>query len=116
MAAQEKDEDVKNKPETRQANSIAVRLVQDAPAGQPLLANYSSASVTSGLVMLDLGFLEPAMLAELSRVARSGGKVPKTVSGRLAARVALTPDAARSLHQQLSRLLSPAKTKDKVLN
>ena len=86
-------------------SSVAVRLGESA-AGQPLLANYSSATVTSGMVLVDFGFLEPGMLNALSRAARSGGKIPAAVNGRLAARVALPPDVARSLYAQLGRLLA----------
>lgn len=102
--------------ETKKPTAIAVQLSADAPTGQPLLANYSNASVTAGLVMVDFGFLEPAMLNALSRLAKSGGKVPQSVNGRLAARLAMTPDAARNLHAQLSRMLAAPKSKDRVLN
>lgn len=98
------------------STAVAVRLVENAPVTQPLLVNYSTATVTSGLVMLDLGFLEPAMMAALTRTAKAGGKLPKGVAGKLGARVALTPDAARQLQQQLTKLLTPMALKDKTIN
>ena len=107
---------VKETGEAKKPTAIAVQLTVDTPTGQPLLANYSNASVTAGLVILDFGFLEPAMLNALSRLAKSGGKVPQSVNGRLTARLALTPDSARNLHAQLSRMLSAPKPKDKTLN
>ena len=101
---------------TAASTAVAVRLVENAPVTQPLLVNYTAATVTSGLVMVDLGFLEPAMMAALTRTAKAGGKLPKGVAGKLGARVVLTPEAARQLLQQLARLLAPKSAKDKTIN
>ena len=98
------------------STAIAVRLVENAPVTQPMLVNYCTATVTSGLVMVDLGFLEPAMMAALTRTAKAGGTLPKGVAGKLGARVALTPEAARQLQQQLNRLMAPAQAKNKTIN
>lgn len=100
----DKDEAPKGAPASK-STAVSVRL-GESPNGQPLLVNYSAATVASGLVLIDFGFLEPAMLAALSRAARSGGKVPASVNGKLSARVAIPPDAARALYAQLGRLLT----------
>ena len=56
------------------------------------------------------------MLNALAKAAKSGGKVPKAVQGNLAARVALTPEAARGLMQQLGRLMAPKAAEKKTIN
>ncbi len=95
--------------------AVGVRLI-DSPTGQPVLANYASASPANGLVLIDFGFLEPAMLNALAKAAKSGGKVPKAVQGNLGARVALTPEAARALMQQLGRMMAPSTAGKKTIN
>ena len=44
---------------------------------QPVVANYCAINVSPGMAFLDFGFLEPAMLAALPRVVRSGGSCPR---------------------------------------
>jgi hypothetical protein len=48
------------------------------------------------------------MLAALPRVARSGGKLPESVNGKLAVRVAMGYDALQALKQQIDRLAQAA--------
>lgn len=55
---------------------------------------------------VDFGFLEPAALSTLSRLARSGGKIPATLTGKLAVRVALGYDTLAALHQQLGQVVA----------
>jgi hypothetical protein len=57
-------------------------------------------------VYVDFGFLEPAMLAALPRVAKEGGKLPERLNGKLAVRVAMGYDTMANLHQQLGRVLA----------
>jgi len=86
--------------------SLGIRLVPVGNSDQPVLANYTSLNVAPGMVFIDFGFLEPGMLSALPRVARSGGKLPESVNGRLAVRVALGYDGLANLHQQLGQVLS----------
>jgi hypothetical protein len=58
------------------------------------------------MVFIDFGFLEPGLLTALPRVARSGGKLPESVNGKLAVRVAMGYDGLANLHQQIGRMLS----------
>ena len=46
-------------------------------------------------------------VAALPRVARSGGKLPETLNGRLAVRVALAYDSVQNLKRQLDQLAAP---------
>ena len=86
--------------------TMALRLTPVRDSDQPIVANYTALNVAPGMVFVDFGFIEPGMLAALPRVAREGGKLPETINGRLAVRVALGYDALAGLHQQLGRVLA----------
>src|SRR5262245_34178617 len=88
-----------------ESRSLGIRLVPVENADQPVVANYSSINIAPGMAFVDFGFLEPGMLAALPRVARSGGKLPERLNGKLAVRVALGYDALANLHQQLGQVL-----------
>ena len=85
---------------------MAVRLIPVNNSDHPVVANYSNIDVMPGMVFVDFGFIEPGALAALPRVARQGGKLPETIGGKLAVRVALGFDALANLHQQLGGVLS----------
>ena len=91
-------------PEAKSAQ-IAVRLVPANDSDRPVLANYVSLQPASGMLLLDFGFLEPSVLAALPNVARRGGKLPESLNGRLAVRVAMGYDSAVQLQNQLARLI-----------
>ena len=61
------------------------------------------------MVFVDFGFLEPAALAALSQLARSDGKIPETLTGKLAVRVALGYDTLAALYQQLGQVIAGLK-------
>jgi hypothetical protein len=86
--------------------SMGIRLMPVDNSDQPVVANYTSLNVAPGMVFIDFGFLEPAMLAAIPRVARGGGKLPERVNGRLAVRVALGADTLRNLKQQIDALVA----------
>jgi hypothetical protein len=88
-----------------QRKAMGIRLAPVNNSDQPVLANYTSLNAAPGMVFVDFGFLEPAMLAALPRVAKLGGKLPERLNGRLAVRVALGYDAVANLHQQLGQIL-----------
>jgi hypothetical protein len=92
-------------PQARSA-SLGVRLTPVGNSDQPVVANYCLINVSPGMAFIDFGFLEPAMLAALPRVAREGGKLPERVNGRLAVRVAMGYDALAGLHQQIGQVLT----------
>lgn len=88
-----------------QNRQMGIRLVPVENSDQAVVANYCSINVSPGMAFVDFGFLEPAMLAALPRVARSGGKLPERIDGKLAVRVAMGYDALANLHQQLGQVL-----------
>ena len=57
------------------------------------------------MVFIDFGFLEPAMLSALPRVAKQGGKLPESLNGKLAVRVAMGYDGLANMYQQLGQVL-----------
>jgi hypothetical protein len=85
---------------------MGIQLVPVQNSDQPVVANYSSINVAPGMVFIDLGFLEPGVLAALPRMASEGGKLPETIRGKLAARLAMGYDAVIALHQQLGRVVA----------
>jgi len=99
--------------EARQAQEKSAGLnIRLAPVGnsdQPLLANFTRLNGAPGMVFVDFGFLEPAALSALSRLAQSGGKIPETLTGKLAVRVALGYDTLAALHQQLGQVIGGLK-------
>ena len=103
-------EAVNSKPAAKQAGTenkqMGIRLAPFENSDQPIVANYCSINVSPGMAFIDFGFLEPGMLAALPRMARSGGKMPERLNGKLAVRVALGYDALANLHQQLGRVLA----------
>lgn len=102
MAETKQDKRSGNTP----ATGLSVRLAASDRSDQPVLANFTRLNGAPGMVFIDFGFLEPAALATLSRLARAGGKIPESLNGRLAVRVALGYDTLAGLHQQLGQALA----------
>ena len=88
------------------AKGLGIRLMPVDNSDQPVLANYAIVNVAPGMAFIDFGFLEPSLLAAIPRVASQGGKLPQSVNGKLAVRVAMGYDAVAGLHQQLGRVLA----------
>ena len=78
-----------------------LRLQSANQSDQPLFSNFTTVQGAPGMVFLDFGFLEPATLPSLARLAKSGGKMPESINGRLACRVVLGLDSAVQLVRQL---------------
>lgn len=93
------------KAESRQVG-LNIRLAPVGNSDQPMLANFTRLNGAPGMVFVDFGFLEPAALSSLSRLAQSGGKIPENLNGKLAVRVALGYDTLAALHQQLGQVIS----------
>jgi hypothetical protein len=89
-----------------QRKSLGIRLAPSGGSEQPVVANYTQINVAPGMAFVDFGFLEPAMMNALPRVAKAGGKLPESIGGRLAVRVAVGYDTLAALHQQLGRVLA----------
>jgi hypothetical protein len=84
---------------------LGLRLQPVDGSDQPLFSNFTVVQAAPGMVFVDFGFLEPAALPGLARLAKSGGKMPESINGRLACRVVLGLDAAVQLTRQLEQQL-----------
>jgi len=89
---------------------MGVRLAPVNNSDQPVLANYATVNVAPGMAFIDFGFLEPGLLAAIPRVAKQGGKLPQSVNGKLAVRVAMGYDGLAGLHRQIGRVLAGFRT------
>ena len=98
-----------NEKQESKSVGLNIRLAPVDNADQPVLANFTRLNGAPGMVFVDFGFLEPAALASLSRLAQSGGKIPESLNGKLAVRVALGYDTLAALHQQLGQVIDGLK-------
>jgi len=85
--------------------SLNVRLKPGEPSVHPRSANYTNVSVAQGIAYLDVGFIEPALLAAVAKTAKTGQAAPKGLDGMLVARVAMPLDSLAGLHQQIQQVL-----------
>ena len=85
---------------------MGVRLAPVDNSDQPVLSNYAIVNVAPGMAFIDFGVLEPSLMAAIPRVASQGGKLPESVNGKLAVRVAMGYDSLSGLHQQIGRVLA----------
>jgi len=105
MAVQSKE------PAKTESKSVGlnIRLAPVNNSDQPVLSNFTRLNGAPGMAFVDFGFLEPAALAALSRLAQTGGKIPENLNGKLAVRIALGFDTMAALHQQLGQALAGLK-------
>jgi hypothetical protein len=101
----------KNEQATGNQKSVGlnIRLTPVNNSDQPVLANFTRLNGAPGMVFVDFGFLGPAALAALSRLAQTGGKIPENLNGKLAMRVALGFDTLAALHKQLGQVMAGLK-------
>ena len=87
---------------------VGIRLAPSEASAQPVLCNFSGVTNAGGLVLIEFGFLEPGGLNAVAQAARSGGNPPDQIGGQRICRLALPPDTAAQLAQQLNGLLKSA--------
>jgi hypothetical protein len=92
-----------------QAVQVDIRLRAVEYSDQPVLSNFTVVQGAPGMVFVDFGFLEPQAFNAIARAGRSGAKMPETVGGQLASRVAMNLQTASQLAQQLNDLLRRAR-------
>jgi len=80
---------------------LGLRLQPVDHSDKPVFSNFTAVQGAPGMVFVDFGFLEPAALPQLARIAKSGGKMPESINGKLACRVVLGLDSAAQLTRQL---------------
>jgi hypothetical protein len=88
--------------------NVRMTLVPQGHTAAPTLINYTAVQPGRGAVIIEGGYLDEQMIRALGRAAKAG-KVPESISAPLAARLALTPDAAMNLYRQLGQMFAQAK-------
>jgi len=87
---------------------VGLRLSPGEPSAQPVFCNFSGVTNAGGLLLLEFGFLEPGGLNAVAKAARTGSNPPDAIGGQRICRLALPPDTAAQLAQQLNQLLGSA--------
>jgi hypothetical protein len=88
-----------------QTIALKVRLKPSESSAHPRATNYTNVGVAQGIAYVDFGFIEPALLAAISKPAKDGQAVPKGLDGALVTRVAMGVDVLVRLHQQIQQVL-----------
>jgi hypothetical protein len=80
-------------------------LKPSEPSAHPRATNYTNVGVAQGIAYLDVGFIEPTVLAAIAKIAKDGQAAPKGLEGALVTRVAMGVDVLARLHQQIQQVL-----------
>ena len=85
--------------------ALNVRLKPSEPSAHPRATNYTNVGVAQGIAYVDFGFIEPTLLAAITKTATDGQAAPKGLEGALVTRVAMSVDVLARLHQQIQQVL-----------
>lgn len=85
--------------------ALNVKHTSSDSSAHPRAANYSNVGVAQGIAYLDFGFIEPALLAAITKTAKDGHAAPKGLDGHLVTRVAMGIDVLARLQQQIQQVL-----------
>jgi len=84
---------------------LNVRLKPSESSAHPRATNYTNVGVAQGIAYVDFGFIEPTLLAAITKIAKDGPAAPKGLEGTLVTRVAMGVDVLARLHQQIQQVL-----------
>ncbi|MGV8711941.1 MAG: hypothetical protein ACWA6R_05260 [Nitrosomonas sp.] len=87
------------------AKRINIKMHQGEHAHQLLYSNLTHVQGDHGVVIIDFGFLDPQTINAINQLAKTGDKVPDTITARLSCRMAISSEAANHLYQQLNQLM-----------
>lgn len=95
-------------PQARKAPPVnpRIRLAPVDGSEKPVMSNYVTFETTPGIVYIDFGFIEPALIGALQRAAQAGAPVPEQINGRMAVRVAVGVDVLQNIYQQMGHVLN----------
>ena len=88
-----------------QTIALNVRLKPSESSAHPRATNYTNVGVAQGIAYADFGFIEPTLLAAITKTAKDGQAAPKGLEGALVTRVAMSVDVLARLHQQIQHVL-----------
>ncbi len=74
-------------------------------SAHPLAANHTNVALVQGIACVDFGFIEPSLLAAITKAAKEKQAAPHTVEGHLVTRVAMDVGVLARLHQQIEQVL-----------
>jgi hypothetical protein len=83
-----------------------IRLASMDGSDKPVMSNYVAFEATPGIVYIDFGFIEPALIVALQRATQAGVALPEQINGRMAVRVAVGVDVLQNIHQQMGHVLN----------
>ena len=83
-----------------------IRLVPVDGSDKPVMSNYATFEATPGIVYIDFGFIEPAVIGALQRATHAGAPLPEQINGRMAVRVAVGVDVLQNIYQQMGHVLN----------
>lgn len=92
------------------AQQINVLMQWGEQGGLPVYSNFSVVNNGKGTIIVDFGFVDPNAVNALNRAIQSGEKTSDTLNARLSCRMALNPETAYQLAQQLNQLLQSGAT------
>ncbi len=87
------------------AKRINIKMQQGEHAHQLLYSNLTHVQGDHGVVIIDFGFLDPQTINAINQLAKTGDKVPDSITARLSCRMAISIEAANHLYQQLNQLM-----------
>lgn len=87
------------------AKQVNVLMQWGEQGGLPVYSNFSVVNAGKGAIIVDFGFAEPNAITALNRAIQAGEKTSDTLTARLSCRMALNPETAYQLAQQLNQLL-----------
>ena len=85
--------------------ALNVRLKPSESSAHPRATNYTNVGVAQGIAYVDFGFIEPTLLAAITKTATDGQAAPKGLEGALVTRVAMSVEVLARLHQQIQQVL-----------
>ena len=88
-----------------QTVALNVRLKPSESSAHPRATNYTNVGVAQRIAYVDFGFIEPTLLAAITKTATDGQAAPKGLEGALVTRVAMSVDVLAQLHQQIQQVL-----------
>jgi hypothetical protein len=86
-----------------QTIAMNVRLKPSESSAHPRATNYTNVGVAQGIAYL--GFIEPTLLAAITKTTKDGQAAPKGLDATLVTRVAMSVDVLARLHQQIQQVL-----------
>ena len=95
--------------QSKNMDTVQVRLRGSEQIGQPKFANYSHVGVSNNMAYLDFGFIEPAHIAQASQRSSEKNGAGKSLEGTTVTRVAMGLIDLLRFHQQVNGIIAALK-------